>query len=475
LGSVASLMAWLVASLMAWLVALLAPIVPNSTQRSLNGMDSMNIDLLDVASYTGSQPHEQFAWLRTNDPVHRHAEPNGPNGPNGPDGSGFWAVTRFDDVKAIGRDAETFSSHPTIMIADPDPQQTADAGDHVMMLMTDPPLHTRMRRLISRDFTPRAVAALVPRLHQLAAQIVDEVIERGTADLVRDLAGEMPSFVIAEMLGIPLADGRDLYYATEALHSSTEAVGREAQQAAYLRMFTYSQKVFADKRANPADDLASLLANGAIDERPIDELDFFLWFLLLIDAGGDTTRNLVGGGMHALFAHPDQLSLLRAHTEEVLPTAVDELLRWVSPVIHMRRTATRDTVLHGQTIAQGDTVIHMRRTATRDTVLHGQTIAQGDKVVMYYGAANRDPACVQQPDRLDLTRAVNPHVAFGGGGPHFCLGSHLARLEITALLREILIRLPNLEQVGEPKWMQSNFIFGPTTLPVSFTPDARSR
>jgi cytochrome P450 len=404
--------------------------------------DHMNIDLLDVTSYAGSQPHEQFTWLRDNDPVYRHAEPNGP---------GFWAVTRYDDVKAIGRDSETFSSHPTIMIADPDPQRTAEAGDHVMMLMTDPPLHTRMRRLVSRDFTPRAVSILVPRLNQLAAQIVDEVIERGTADLVSDLAGEMPSFVIAEMLGIPLADGRNLYYATEALHSSTEVVGAEAQQAAYMRMFTYSQKVFAEKRANPADDLASLLANGTVEERQIDELDFFLWFLLLIDAGGDTTRNLVGGGMHALFSHPEQLTLLRAHTDDILPTAVDELLRWVSPVIHMRRTATRNTVLHGQ------------------------AISERDKVVMYYGAANRDPACVQDPDRFDLTRAVNPHVAFGGGGPHFCLGSHLARLEITALLREILTRLGDLKLAGEPKWMQSNFIFGPTTLPVSFTPGKRSR
>jgi cytochrome P450 len=403
-------------------------------------MNEPKIDLLNVTSYADSQPHDQFAWLRDNDPVHRHAETEGP---------GFWAVTRFDDVKAVGRDAETFSSRPTIMIADPDPQRTAEAGDHLMMLMTDPPLHTRMRRLISRDFTPRAVSVLVPRLNELAAQIVDEVIERGSADLVSELAGEMPSFVIAEMLGIPLSDGRDLYHATEALHSSTEVVGVEAQQTAYLRMFTYAQEVFAKKRADPKDDLASLLANGAIDKRPIDELDFFLWFLLLVDAGGDTTRNLVGGGMHALFAHPEQLALLRMHTNELLPTAVDELLRWVSPVIHMRRTATRDTVLHGQ------------------------AISEGDKVVMYYGAANRDPACVAEPDRFDLTRKVNPHVAFGGGGPHFCLGSHLARLEITALLREILTRLPNLEPAGDAKWMQSNFIFGPTTLPVSFTPGKR--
>ena len=299
--------------------------------RSIDDTDPMDIDLLSVGNYAGGQPHDQFAWLRANDPVHRHDEPNGP---------GFWAVTRYHDVKAVGRDHETFSSRPTIMIHDPDPVQDGVLGDHVMMLMADPPLHTRMRRLVSREFTPRAAQALRPRIAELATRIVDEVADRGACDLVSDLAGEMPSFVIADVLGIPLEDGRSLYNLTEALHSSAEVVGHEARAQAYTDMFTYSHGVYREKRARPADDLASLLANGALEGRPIDEIDFFLWFMLLVDAGGDTTRNLVGGGFHALFDDPGQLARLRADVDGLLPTAIEELLRWVSPVIYMRRTAT---------------------------------------------------------------------------------------------------------------------------------------
>lgn len=391
------------------------------------------IDLLSVANYVGSQPHDQFAWLREHDPVHFHPEPNGP---------GFWAVTRYDDVRAVGRDFGRFSSSPTIMLQDserdPDP-------DHTMMLMADPPLHTRMRRMVNREFTPRGAARLTDRVAELATQIVDVVADQGRCDLVNELAGKMPSYVIAEILGIPLEDGRDLYRHTEMLHSSTEVVSVEAKAAAFQEMFTYSAEVYAAKKADPADDLASLLAGSELDGRPADEMDFFLWFLLLVDAGGDTTRNLVGAGMHALLQHPDQLALLRSDVDRYLPTAIEELLRWVSPVIYMRRTATADTELAGQ------------------------AIAAGDKVVMYYGSANRDPACVPDPDRFDITRTANPHVAFGGGGPHFCLGAHLARIEIGALLREILVRLDDLTIDGEVRWMDSNFIFGPTTMPVAFT------
>ncbi len=400
-------------------------------------MTGPRIDLLDVASYAGGQPHDQFRWLRGHDPVHRHAEPGGP---------GFWAVTRYDDVRAVGRDPQTFSSSPTIMIDDPDPESEHLTGDHVMMLMADPPVHTRMRRLVSRDFTPRAADRLRDRIGELATRIVDEVIEAGRCDLVTDLAGEMPSFVIADLLGLPLTDGRALYHHTEVIHSSPEVVGDEARRAATGEMFAYAQRVYQDRRAHPTDDLASMLAHAEVGGEPVDEIDFFLWFLLLVDAGGDTTRNLVGGGFHALFDHPGELDRVRSDVDGLLPTAVEELLRWVSPVVYMRRTATRDTVLAGT------------------------PIAAGDKVVVYYGSANRDPACVVDPDRLDVGRRPNPHVAFGGGGPHFCLGSHLARIEVDALLREMLTRLADLEPDGEARWLGSNFIYGPTSLPVRFRP-----
>ena len=365
-----------------------------------------------------------------------------------PDGGFYWAVTRHTEVVTVGRDHERFSSQPTIMIDD---AVGATDGEHVMMLMADPPLHTRMRRLVSREFTPRSARALQPRIRELAVQIVDAVVEAGSCDLVTDLAGEMPSFVIAEVLGIPLADGRALYHHTEALHASVEAVGVEAKQAAFGQMMAYAGETYRAKRAHPGDDLATLLATGQLDGRPIDEMDFFLWFLLLVDAGGDTTRNLVGAGLWSLLQQPATFDQLRARVAAGAPlgSAIEELLRWVSPVVYMRRTATADTELAGQ------------------------PIAAGDRVVVYYGSANRDPEVFDQPDRLDLDRAVNPHVAFGGGGPHFCLGAHLARVEIEALVAEIVTRLDGLAPAAEPTWMASNFVFGPASLPVTFTPGPR--
>ncbi len=393
----------------------------------------MDIDLLGVANYAGSQPHEQFEWLRTHSPVHRHAEPDGP---------GFWAVTRFDDVREVGRDYHRFSSTPTIMIDDPSGDDAF--GDRTMMLMADPPLHTRMRRLVSRRFAPPAVAELAPHIDELAADIVDRVVDAGRCDLVTDLAGEMPSFVIAELLGIPHDDGRRLYRHTEAIHASEEAIERDARVAAVMEMFAYSQHVYAARKAEPTDDLSSLLAHAEIDGTPNDEIDFFLWFLLLVDAGGDTTRNLIGAGMHALLGHPDQLELLLGDLDGRLDTAIEELLRWVSPVVYMRRTATADTELAGQ------------------------PIREGDKVVMYYGSANRDAEVFEDADRFDITRDPNPHIAFGGGGRHYCMGAHLARVEIRALLRAILTRLCDIELAGDPTWMTSNFVFGPAAMPVTY-------
>ncbi len=404
-------------------------------------MSGPEIDLVAPRSYEGDQPHEQFDWLREHDPVHWHPET---------DGSGFWAVTRHADVRRVSRDTDTFSSSPTIMLEDPNPQQQDQMGDHQMMLMVDPPLHTAMRRFISHRFTPRASALLTHRIDQLAAAILDEVVQGERCDLISDVAGEMPSFVIAELLGIPLADGRDLYRHTEALHSSKDALAPGAKAEAYRAMFDYSQRVWADKQADPSDDLSSLLVHGEIAGRPLDPIDFFLWFLLLIDAGGDTTRNLVGGGMWALLAQPDQLELLRSDPQGLLPSAVEELLRWVSPVVYMRRTATCRTRL-------GERIIE-----------------EGDKVAVFYGAANRDPDVFDDPHRMDLNRDPNPHLAFGGGGPHLCLGAHLARIEITALLRQILLRLDDLEVDGPVHWMTSNFIYGPTTLPVRFHPVHRT-
>jgi cytochrome P450 len=391
------------------------------------------IDLLDANTFANGHPHALYRYLREHAPVHFHDEPDGP---------GFWVITKHADVRAVGRDAGVFSSMPTIMING----EGLDLGDHTMMLTMDPPRHGLHRRLLIPDFVPKAVAATFPRLRELATRIVDAVCERGSCDLVDDIAGEMPSFVVAELLGLPLDDGRELYKLTETIHAAPESVPEGAGLAAVGQMFAYSQEVWKDRKANPRDDISTRLTQAVVDGRAYDEIDFALMFLLLVDAGGDTTRNLVAGGLDALFAHPSEFARLRAETDALMPSAIDELLRWVSPVTYMRRTTTAPVTVRGR------------------------EIAAGEKVVMYYGAANRDPDAFAGPDRFDLSRRPNDHVAFGGGGPHFCLGAHLAKAETSALLYEVLTRLPDIEPTGPTEWLPSTFISGPKHLPVQFTP-----
>ncbi len=394
----------------------------------------MHIDLLDPSSFEGGHPHDQYDWLRDNAPVFRHEEPGG---------SGFWAVTRYQDVYDIGRNAAVFSSEPTISIADPDLAQQNFQGDAKMMLMMDPPEHTTYRKLISREFTQGPARHYNQRIEELAKEIVDAVIELGECEFVAEIAGEMPSFVIADLMGLPLEDGRELYKLTEIIHSVPETQPENAVPEAVMKMFEYGQGVIDEKRRHPGDDLASKLLTAELDGRQLTDYEFLLFFMLLIDAGGDTTRNLVATGMYELLRHPDQLKLLLSDIDHYLPGARDELLRWTSPVIYMRRTVTSETSLNDQ------------------------VLQAGDKVVMYYGAANRDPAMFDRADQLDITRTPNKHIAFGGGH-HVCLGQWFARLEIDAILKEVLTRMKNIQPAGEVSWMQSNFISGLTSMPVTF-------
>ena len=243
------------------------------------------------------------------------------------------------------------------------------------------------------------------------------MIERGECDFVSEIAGELPSYVIAELVGMPLEDGRKLYELTETLHSSPESQPEGAHARATGEMFAYASRLIEQKRRRPGGDLATQLLQAEIDGRRLTDAEFQLFFMLLMDAGGDTTRNLVAGGMLALLEHPEQAARLRADPERLLPTAREEMLRWTSPVVYMRRTATAATELAGV------------------------SISAGDKLVMYYGSANRDESAFADAGRFDVGRAPNHHVAFGGGGAHFCLGAHVARIEIDAMLRELLVRL----------------------------------
>jgi cytochrome P450 len=335
------------------------------------------------------------------------------------------------------------------MIQDPAAEQAMGFGGYKMMLMMDPPQHTAYRKLIRSEFTQPVSAERLPRMNALARQIVDEVIERGECDFVSQVAGEMPSYVIAELLGIPLDDGRELYKLTEAIHTAPEAQEANAGGMAVLKMFEYGRRVIEEKRARPKDDLATKLLQAEVDGKKLDDIEFLLFFLLLVDAGGDTTRNLLSAGLIALFDNRDQLAWLKADIDARLPAAREELLRYTSPVIYMRRTAKHDVVLGGQ------------------------QIKQGDKAVMYFGSANRDPEKFTNPDKLDLSRSPNEHIAFGTG-PHGCLGQHIARIEIDAILREVLTRMDDLKIAAAAEWLPSNFISGPKHLPVTFKSGKRA-
>jgi len=397
-------------------------------------MASMKIDLLSPRSFAAGHPFAQYRWLRENAPVHRHEEPNG---------KGYWAVTRFKDVWEVDRDFQTYSSEPTIMISDPAAEAAQGFGGYKMMLMMDPPQHTAFRKLIRSEFTLPVSSGRTPRMNALAKQIVDAVIDRGECDFVSEVAGEMPSYVIAELLGIPLDDGRELYKLTEIIHTATDAQSENAGGMAVLKMFEYGRGVIDEKRARPKDDLATKLLQAEVDGRKLEDIEFLLFFLLLVDAGGDTTRNLLSSGLIALLQNPDQLAWLKADLPARIPSAREELLRYTTPVVYMRRTAKHDAVLAGE------------------------QIREGDKVVMYFGSANRDPEKFASPDVLDLSRAPNEHIAFGTG-PHGCLGQHIARIEIDAILMEVLTRMRGIEILGEPEWLPSNFISGPKRLQVRF-------
>jgi len=394
------------------------------------------IDVLDLAHYARmGPPHELFAQLRAEAPVYRHAEKDGP---------GFWAITRYDDVVAVSRDSATYSSFQGgTMVPDSKPEQLFVVRQ--MMLNMDPPQHTKLRALVNKGFTPRMVTRLHQRIGELAHEIVDRVARQGECDFVTDVAGELPSYVIAELMGIPLEDGRELYRLTERMHTAAPTPDGMADGArAIFEMMSYSNGIRSEKRTRPADDIATTLLAAEVDGEKLTDLEFDMFFMLLINAGGDTTRNLVAGGMLELIHHPEERRKLAADPS-LLPGAIEEMLRWVTPVIHFRRTATRDTELHGE------------------------RIAAGDKVVVFYSSANRDEAAFAEAGRFDVTRSPNEHVAFGGGGVHFCLGANLARVEIRALFAEVLARLPDLELAGPVDRLHSNFINGPRRMPVRFT------
>jgi cytochrome P450 len=394
------------------------------------------VDLADPDTYASGMPFDAFRELRRLAPVAWHPHDGGP---------GFLALTGYDEILAVSRDSTTWSSQASgVFFEIPTPEDEYQLA--LMMLTMDPPRHTKLRSLVSKGFTPRQVTKLNSHVADTARRIVDDVAERGECDFVDDIAGALPSYVIAELLGIPLQDGRRLYELTEIMN--TGSVGeRDAVLGAQMQMFQYGTELAARKRAEPGDDIATSLLHAEVDGERLTDLEFNMFFLLLINAGGDTTRNLVAAGILAMMEHPAEQARLAA-TPSLLPTAIEEMLRYTSPV----------TVFV--------------RTATTDTELRGTPVKAGDRVALFYPSANRDEAHFEDPDRFDITRAPNPHLAFGGGGTHFCLGANLARVEASAIIPEVLSRMPDLELARPVERVRSNLMNGIRSMPVTFTPSA---
>jgi cholest-4-en-3-one 26-monooxygenase len=403
--------------------------------------DVTPVDLSDSRSYVAGVPHAYLAHLRRNDPVHWQDEPGGP---------GFWAVMKYDDCVTVNRDYDRFSSaaHGTMPF---ELGEEEEAQQSLMMLNMDPPIHTRYRRLVNKGFTPRMVRDLEASIHRSTDAILDEVVEKGEADFVTQISAELPLQVIAELLGVPQEDRHKMF------EWSNRMVGNEDSEyqadadlalASAMELYAYAAELFAKKRIDPHADLMSALTSVEIEGERLGDMELELFFLMLTVAGNETTRNLMSGAMHAFFQHPDQWQRLR-EDRSLLPTAVDEMLRFVSPVMNFRRTAMVDLTMSGT------------------------DIKAGDKVVFFHASANRDENVFDSPDAFDIARDPNPHIAFGGGGPHFCLGTNLARMEIRVMFEHLLDRVPDIREDGEVQRLQSQFINGVKHLPVAFTPSTR--
>lgn len=401
-------------------------------------MKLADIDLSNPDNFVREVPHDVFRLLRREAPVYRHPETKGC--------SEFWAVTRYDDVVTVSKDPKTFSSERRgVFVFDPTPEELERM--QLMMLMQDPPRHTKLRSLVNKGFTPRMIGKLEGRVRQLTREIIDAVAERGECDFVTDIAAELPLHVIADMMGVPPSDRHMMFEWSNRLigfddpeYQASFDDGKLAAAEVYL----YANQLAVERRNQPKDDLTSVLMNAEVDGEKLTELEFDLFFLLLMVAGNETTRNLISGGMRTLIEHPEQRRRLVAEPA-LMPAAVDEMLRFVSPVMEFRRTATRDVELRGQ------------------------RIREGDKIIVYYVSANRDEDVFPEPDRFDVGRTPNEHLAFGIG-EHFCLGSNLARLEIRVMFEELMRRLPDMELAGPVERLRSSLINGIKRMPVRFTP-----
>jgi cholest-4-en-3-one 26-monooxygenase len=397
-----------------------------------------DVDLVNPDTFVAGVPHHAFGIMRKEAPIYFHKEDGG---------TGFWCVTKYDDVLTVSKDPHTYSSHRGGTNIQDYPAEDLSTIQ-LMMLNMDPPQHNQFRKLASTGFTPRMVARLEPRIRASAKDIVDQVAAKGSAEFVTSIAAELPLRVIADLLGVPQDERQKLFDWSNRLVGFDDPEFQTSYadgKIAATELWMYATELGEKRKDQKGDDLVSVLVNAEIDGERLSEMEFSSFFLLLAVAGNETTRNLISGGLLALIEHPEERARLTKDLS-LVPSAVEEMLRWVTPVMYFRRTVTKDTVLRGQK-------------------LH-----EGDKIVMYYSSANRDEDVFAASDHFDVGRTPNEHLAFGAG-QHFCLGSSLARLEIRLIFEEIARRMPDIELAGPVRRLRSNFINGFKSIPVGFTPE----
>jgi cytochrome P450 len=412
--------------------------------------DLANVDVASPRVYAEGVPHETLAAIRAHDPVHWHPWP----GTRG----GFWLLSRHADVVAVGKDPVLFSSQVGhIALEDREPDQLAARQS---LIETDPPAHTRLRKLVSYAFTRSKVREYEGYTRAIVQDLLDRAIAQDEFDWVTEISEPVPITVLISILGLPQEDAPMLIELTSEMAAATDPDYRPdtdkyptdidprllpfGTPAAYY-VFEYGRKIGEERRRNPTDDLVSRLVHAEVDGERLDETEYSNFFELFIFAGNETTRTGISQGILALMQHPDEFARLEADPS-LIPSGVDEILRYGTPIIYFRRTATRDAEISGV------------------------PIQAGDRVALWYVSANFDEDVFEDPQRFDVARRPNPHVTFGRGGPHFCLGSFLAQLEIRILLEEILARKVRFELTGEPVRLSSNFINGFKSLPVRVVP-----
>ena len=410
-------------------------------------MQLADVNLNDLDAFEKQCPHDMFEVLRREAPVFWQEEPAGV-------GPGYWAITRYDDLKHISRHPLQFSSEKMgAILREPDPA-TVEFQRQIMLSM-DPPRHRQYRMLVNKAFTPRMVDGLRPRIQAMVKDIVNAVSERGECDFVESLAAPLPMLVICEMMGVPEEDRRRVYEIGNKMvgfddpeYHDGETLDMKIQEGSAndyaAEMFLYAAKLRERALAHPGDDLATALVNAELDGHQLTPAEFNFFFLLLLIAGNETTRTVTTNGMISLLEHPDQLALLK-RDPALVESAVEEILRY-SPAVHS-----------------------FRRTAMEDTEIRGKQIRKDDKIILWYPSANRDEDVFDDPQAFDIRRQPNEHVAFGYG-EHYCLGANLARMELQEIFREIVTRIDGMEMTAAPRRLRSNFINGVKEMWVRFEP-----